>query len=114
MTLERFLRPFARTKTPTATVRFDMAGETLDIFVTEYDVKADSWTIRLRRRHAAPAIEKAIADALGTAERGVALIEVARNAHAAEQELAALKRKEQESDGRSYRFRRCGTGAALA
>lgn len=35
---------------------------------------------------------KRVADALGTEERGDALVEVARNAHAAEQELAALKR----------------------
>lgn len=33
--------------------------------------------------------ETRIADALGTGERGEALIEVARNAHRAEQELAA-------------------------
>ncbi len=36
---------------------------------------------------------KRIQDALGTAEEGEALIEVARNAHRAEQELAALHRK---------------------
>lgn len=36
---------------------------------------------------------KNIQDALGTAETGNALIEVARNAHKAEQEFAALQRK---------------------
>lgn len=36
--------------------------------------------------------EKRIADALGTDERGNALIEVANNAHKAEQKLAAITR----------------------
>lgn len=36
---------------------------------------------------------KRIQDALGTAEEGEALVEVARNAHRAEQELAAIERK---------------------
>jgi hypothetical protein len=39
---------------------------------------------------------KSIQDALGTAETGEALVEVARNAHRAEQELAAIRKREQE------------------
>lgn len=39
---------------------------------------------------------QSIKDALGTAEDGEALVEVARNAHKAEMELAARLRKEQE------------------
>jgi len=35
---------------------------------------------------------KRIADALGTEERGEALVEIARNAHRAEQKLAAFER----------------------
>ena len=39
---------------------------------------------------------KSIQDALGTAETGEALVEVARNACRAEQELAAIRKREQE------------------
>ena len=42
------------------------------------------------------ALLKRIQDALMTAEEGEALVEVARNANAAEMELAALKRKEEQ------------------
>jgi hypothetical protein len=41
---------------------------------------------------------KRIQDALGTAEEGDALVEVAQNAHHAEMELAARKRADEEAD----------------
>jgi hypothetical protein len=41
---------------------------------------------------------KRIQDALGTAEEGDALVEVALNAHLAEMELAARKRADEEAD----------------
>jgi hypothetical protein len=45
-----------------------------------------------RRNESAELIQR-IKDALGTAEDGEALVEVALNAHAAEMELAGIKRR---------------------
>lgn len=50
--------------------------------------------------------------ALGTAEDGDALIEVARNAHRAEMELAALKHKEQFAPMPDCSGEQTGTGSA--
>lgn len=44
-----------------------------------------------------------IKDALGTAEDGEALVEVARNAHRAEQELAALQKRQEEDRAEATR-----------
>lgn len=51
---------------------------------------------RLNELEGCKKLIKHIQDALGTEETGVNLIIVARNAHNAEMELAAIKRKENE------------------
>lgn len=46
----------------------------------------------IQERDELQALVKSIQDALGTEECGEALVEVARNAHRAEQKLAAIER----------------------